>query len=637
MERYEQILALDFETYYDAEFTLKKMSTTEYVRDERFKVQCMATRLFPMEKTTTWVPGDEVEEVLHDIDWSKTALLAHHAHFDGLILSHHYGMHPCYYLCTLSMARPLHGGAIKNDLNSVARHYRAGNKLPDVLGKTKGIRDLPEELLTQLGEYNVQDVDVMLAIYGAMRPEYPRTELDLIHHTVKAYAQPVLQVDKPLAQKCLSNEKRARTRTIHKVRGRVLAAYDKYHRLPEPERILKRLRARDTFAQLLRDEGVDPPTKLSPATGKETYAFAKSDLAFQNLEHHEVPGVRELYAAKLAASSTIGETRPARLLSHADPALPIYLKYGAAHTFRWSGADKMNPQNFPRDGDLRKCIRAPRHHKLVVVDSGQIEARVNAWLAKETTLLDRFRASDRGEDKDPYCYMADEIFGGWNTKADKKRRFVGKVVELGAGYQMGPPKFAYTLRAGLMGPPVDIADEEAERIIYTSYRKNRKAIVEQWATLDRLLQTLAGERWAPKTYKYGPLTFRRNAIDLPNGMTLRYPRLHFPTDPDSGAALEYSNYTYSGENGPTTLFGAKLTENAVQALARIVVAEQALRIADEYRIVLLVHDETVLCVKNRFAKKALHDLTDAMEEPLDWCRDLPVAAEGEISDYYIKP
>ena len=39
------------------------MSTTEYVRDPRFKVQCMAARLLPYELETTWVPGDEVDRV----------------------------------------------------------------------------------------------------------------------------------------------------------------------------------------------------------------------------------------------------------------------------------------------------------------------------------------------------------------------------------------------------------------------------------------------------------------------------------------------------------------------------------------------------------------------------------------------
>lgn len=629
-KRFEHILALDFETYYDREYSLRKLSTTEYIRDPRFKVQCMATRLLPVEEQTTWVPGDEVEEVLRDVDWTKTALLAHHAHFDGLILSHHYGVHPCYYLCTLSMARPLHGGAIRNDLGSVARHYGAGNKLPDVLDKTKGIRDLDPARLEQLGEYCVTDVDIMISVFSQMLPKYPQSELDLIHHTVKAYAQPVLRVDVPLAQRCLANEKRARTRTLNKIRDRVIRATGHAD-------MLKALRSPDVFARLLESEGVESPTKVSVTTGRVTYAFSKADLAFQALKHHKLIGVRALFAAKLAANSATRETLPARLLSHAQPALPIYLNYGKAHTFRWSGGDKLGPQNFPRDGNLRRCLRAPPHHKLVVVDSGQIEARVNAWLAGETELLERFRRSDHGEDKDPYCYMADEIYGGWTTKADKKKRFVGKATELGAGYQMGASMFAHALRAGLMGTRVDITDEEACRIIYDAYRSNRKKIVAQWTTMDGLLKTIAGEKGQTTPHAYGPLMFRHNAIDLPNGMTLRYPRMHFPTDPDSGAALENGNFTYYGETGPTKIYGGKLTENVVQALARIVVAEQALRIAERYDIVLLVHDEIVLCVKNRFAKRALRELTEAMKEPLDWCADLPVAAEGEVSNYYVKP
>src|SRR5690606_5724575 len=52
------------------------------------------------------------------------------------------------------------------------------------------------------------------------------------------------------------------------------------------------LMSNDRFAELLRSLGVEPPTKTSPVTGKVTYAFAKSDPAFLDLQEHEDPAVQ---------------------------------------------------------------------------------------------------------------------------------------------------------------------------------------------------------------------------------------------------------------------------------------------------------------------------------------------------------
>ena len=157
----KQIVGLDFETYYDNDYTLRKMSTTEYVRDPRFKVQSVSLQTHRQKGGKGYGTADSISRAIHDVDWDSTGLLCHHTHFDGLILSHHFGIVPGFYLCTLSMARPIHGGAIKNDLDTVAQHYGVGNKLEDILGKTKGVRDIPPDLLKRLIEYNNVDVDIM--------------------------------------------------------------------------------------------------------------------------------------------------------------------------------------------------------------------------------------------------------------------------------------------------------------------------------------------------------------------------------------------------------------------------------------------------------------------------------------------
>lgn len=614
------VWGLDFETYWDKDYTLKKMSTTEYIRHELFKTQCFSLRN-NRQKKAKYYKGSDAERVFADIDWSECALLAHHAHFDGLILKHHYGHVPAYFYDTLSMARPLHGNAIRNDLDTLSRYYGGSGKLQGVLGETKGVRDWPVALLKEAGAYCGQDVDEMWRIFRCMLEHYPDDELDLIHHTVKCYVDPILNVDIPRAEKEHKREIRRKRALFRKV-----GATDDAGK--------KVLKGRESFAQLLRDAGVEPPKKISKATGKPTYAFAQADLAFQELEHHPEARVRALVAARAAASSNLAETRSARLISHAAPALPIYLNYGRAHTLRWTGGDKNNPQNFPRNGRLRACIIAPKGHSLVVVDSAQIEARVCAWLSGQVDLLEQFRLYDAGDKlADPYkLFAAESIYHVPIHKVSDKQRFLGKVCILGLGYQMGGPKLQYTLAVGMMGPRMLIELSEAYNCV-NAYRGKFTANRDQWAKMQNLLPVL----WKGNDeVEYGPLVFERGRVWLPNELSLLYPNLH-----QKQVEVEGKNGTYIRTewryNENDKIYGGLLTENVVQCLARIIVGQQILQIADRYRLVNVVHDEGIFCVPTRSAKKCLREAEAAFAVPPDWCPDLPVAGEGIISREYVKP
>jgi DNA polymerase len=607
------IVGIDFETYWDKDYTLKKMSTTEYVRHELFKVQCVAIRTNHEDRAQYYAPSD-VHRVLGEFDWSTTAFLAHHAHFDGSILSHHYGIVPRYAYDTLSMARPLHGGKIRNDLDTLSKYYGGRGKIQGVLGETKGIREWSPELLQEAGTYCAQDVDEMWRIFREMLKRYPADELDLIHHTVMCYINPVLVVDKERCKEEHKNEIERKKELFQRV------GLDK-----------KILRKRDYFAQLLRYSGVEPPTKISPANGKLTYAFAQTDLEYQSLSGHPNTRVRDLVAARTAAASNLAETRAARLLLHADPWLPLYLAYGRAHTLRWGGGDKNNPQNYPRDGRLRACITARPGFKLVTIDSAQIEARANAWLAGQLDLLDQFRRYDAGDgDADPYKrFAAENVYRKVVEEITGPERFLGKVCILGLGYQMGPPKFQHTCRVGQMGPPMEINDADSERCVY-AYRDRFPCITGQWDTFRDLIPLL----WGGGTpMAYGPLVFEKGKIWLPNEMFLRYPGLHRRmVEKEDGSVWREWRY-----NGNEKIYGGLLVENVIQCLARIIVAWQLLQLADHWKLVNLVHDEGVFCVPEDHAEACLKEAEEVFCIPPPWCQDMPVAGEGVISQEYRKP
>lgn len=605
------VVTLDFETHYGKDYTLSgKMNTSEYVRDDRFHVHGVAIK--KGNGKTLWYTGRNIALALKEIDWSKTAMVGHNTAFDGFITSEVYGHKPAFYVDTLSMSRATRGHATRHDLDTVAKAFGHGGKVKrDALANTKDKVQLTKDEEAKLGGYAVDDVDDTYRIFWDMYPHVPDDELRLIDITMRMFCDPVLEIDIPRVKAELENELGAKAAALLRSGAQV-----------------DDLMSNDKFARLLQAAGAQLPQKISPSTGKLTYAFAKSDLAFQDLMKNDNDKIRALCEARLKVKSTIGETRANRFLEAGRDGmkLPILLNYSGAHTHRWSGGNKMNLQNLKRGGELRRSILAPKGHVVVVADSAQIEARVLAWLSQQMDIVNAFANKE-----DVYKLMASAIYGIPVEEVTKDQRFIGKICVLGLGYGMGPQKLQQTLKVGNMGPSVDISEDECRRIVQIYRQKNWK-IKAFWKKMDQVItnMTLGIES------KEGPLEVGKGFIRLPNGMFLQYFGLH-GTAEITRDDLVMTETTYLTRTGRTKLYGGLLTENVVQALSRVIIAEQMLKIHDAgYRIVTMAHDEIVIVAKKKDAEKALDFMIKTMSTPPDWAPGLPLAAEGSYDTSYSK-
>ena len=390
------IVTIDYETYFDQEYTLSKsMNTSEYVRDERFEAYLVGIKVGNGPTQIYTEAG--VIPALKQIDWSKHAFLAHNTQFDGLVTVEALGINPPgLWLDTLAMARACLPHVKNHKLDTVAKYFGlAGKVKASALQNMKGVRNYTPEMLAACGEYCIDDVDMCYDIFWKMYDAIPDKELRLIHETTRMFCQGQALVDVDRVRTELSRELAHKAQALNKVG------------LP-----ISTLMSNDSLADAIRQRGIEPPTKISPTTGKETYAFAKSDLEFQALA--DDPRVADLVAARLAVKSTLGETRAGRFINAGTTGkLPVALNYFGARTGRWSGGNKMNLQNLPRGSELRRSIIAPPGHKIVVCDSSQIEARVLAWLAGQESLLEQFRNK-----ADIYSAFASIVYG---RPVDRKR------------------------------------------------------------------------------------------------------------------------------------------------------------------------------------------------------------------------
>ena len=604
-----RILTIDFETYYSSAFSLTKMTTEEYVRHPDFEVIGVAVQEDGGEPV--WFSGDAqaTYQFLRGYDWANALALAHNAPFDGAILTWKFGIKPKGWLDTLSMGRALHGTEVGGSLAALTHYYDLGEKGTEVL-KALGLRrqDFAPDALAQYGEYCKNDVTLTWKLFGAMAPNFPPEELRLIDLTVQMFSDPVLQLD-------------ARTLHVHLMmvqqrKAELLANFDKDTLMSNPQ-----------FANLLRTYGVEPPTKISPTTGKQTYAFSKTDEAFKELLEHEDTQVQALVAARLGTKSTIEETRTERFLGIAERGtLPVPLRYYAAHTGRWGGDDKLNLQNLPRNSPLKSAILPPTGYVFLDSDSSQIEARTLAWLSGQEDLVEAF---DRGEDV--YKIMASAIYGKDVAQINKDERFVGKTTILGAGYGMGASKFQKQLK----NFGVELELDETKRIIDT-YRQTYPAIPQLWKDAHSVLDAITTDQSAEFGRNGIMKVEGKKGIRLPNGLYLKYPNLRF-TETESNGRLK-TEYVYDSKRGkqtvPNRIYGGKVIENVCQALARIVIGKQMLLVAKKYRVVMTVHDAIGCIVPKAEAERAKEYVELCMRLRPEWAPELPLNFEAGYGATY---
>lgn len=523
----DALVHLDFETFHSADYSLSKMTNEAYVRDPRFEVLGVAVRVGRGERL--WLEEWDFAAWARSFDWSRVALDAHHTQFDGFILGGRYGIQPGFLCCTLSMARALHSGEAL-DLDSLGQRYGLGGKVEGGLAEVKGKRrsDLTQAQWRAFGEYAKQDVYLGSELFYAMRPKLPPAELWLIDTTVRMFTDPVFEGDKAVLDAALADEKKKKAETIARIvewagkpapeppppagtspTDAAFLAKRKAARVarsrkppPTPEEIAKKVLGSNTkLAALLVSLGEHPPTKYNDK-GETIYAFAKDDPGMQELLESPREEIRLIAEARISVKSNVDETRITRMVGMASRGrMAAYLKFCGAHTHRWAGGDKTNWQNFRRGGQLRAAILAAPGWTMAVVDSGQIEARVAAWFAKESGLLASFQRNDAKtlvydaafaervrelgheptkdeakaigralalagvETGDFYSDEGSKFFLMRVSKSETPtERQLSKNMILGLGFSMGWATFATNLLAGMLGSePVQFTAVEATK------------------------------------------------------------------------------------------------------------------------------------------------------------------------------
>ena len=375
-ERPMDIYCLDFETYYDKQFSLSKLTYDEYINDDRFEV--IGVGIQRNNEPPQWFSGSKQDTYnwLSQFELHNHAVLMHNAMFDASILAFHFGICPKIILDTLAMARASHGTTVGNSLKRLAEYYEVGVKGEEVFNFVGYKREnFSKAELDSYAAYCMQDVNLTKQIFDLMKPEFKQSELKLIDMTIRMYTEPQFMYDRDFLTQHLEKVKRDRENIVSQIVRRIEFAeegvfypddslLDVMGPATEQQRLtaLENLRSNPKFARLLQLFGETPPMKISPTTGKPTFALAKTDEGMKQLLEHPRPIIQALAAARLGVKSSLEETRTQRLIDTGDRNcgyLPIGLNYYGARTGRWSA-----------------CVVADTQLTVYDVQKGVIEKRI---------------------------------------------------------------------------------------------------------------------------------------------------------------------------------------------------------------------------------------------------------------------
>lgn len=648
------VVTVDLETYWDDKYTLTKMTMLEYVQHPLFKAQGISIRIdYPSEgrygEQKYYRDVAEAAEMLRSLD--KWVMVGQNTKFDGYILHYHYNVHATVYADTRSMSKglwPFESASLKN---LVVRLWPDNPTMRkgDELINSKGVREWSEELHKTVGEvYCNQDTYLTAEAFWAMLDMYPTEELEIIHITTRMVCIPTVRTDHSLLHEAINEEKAERARLLEFALAQVNEAVaDKglSYWNPDAKEAAKRkpldkmlFSSRNRYIKLLREiYDVDIPMKEKVRPDGSTYmteALAKNDPECIELQER-YPELDWLFEAREQFASSQSMSRAQRMIDVSKKEkgfeIPIPLNYYEAHTGRYTGGEKINMQNLGRGSKHRLALLAPETFVMHVADSSNVEARTNAGFAGQEELLEAFR-----DKRDVYSEFAAKAFDKpVNKKDNPTERGAGKVCVLGLGYGMGAPTLKRTFASGPMGmEPTNFPIDLCRQMVYL-YRSDNYMIAQSWKTANQYLEVMCGMT-ENDSYEWGPLMILKERIRLPNGMYLNYPKLHFSS--------HYDSFVYWNGKFWKRIYGGALIENIIQALARIIVMGQCVRIdrlLQQYGgwIVMQVHDENIGIAKDLGEEKndeLFAKINQLMCIPPAWMPHLPLDSEGGWAVNYSK-
>ena len=578
-----QVVAVDFESVYDTEYSVTKLGYHAYVHDARFNAYLVS---FWGENGWHWVghPKNAPWEKINGATW-----LSHNAQFDRAVFFRlqatgviPVSIAPGEWHCTSALSVYL---AAPRNLAGAAREL-VGMHL-DKNTRTKACGDDMQSLFGQSPEmlaYALKDAEACCRIWMEHGDKWPVGERRISAQTIRS-GERGIQIDGSYVLASIELLKRPLADAASRI------PWAKFAPPTSPKELAKACRA----------VGINPPA----STAEDSSEFD---------EWQEKYGARFPWIAAMQTYRRVNRKlkilQAALIRCRAGYEMTFSLKYFGGFTGRWSGDTGFNIQNLNKekdfDVDVRRMLIPREGCVFVICDLAQIEPRCLAYLSGNWALLERIAGGESIYEAHARGTMG---WKGGSLKKENPRLYgLGKARVLGLGYQCAAAKFVTVAR--IMGG-IEITLAEAEKTV-ADFRRSNPLITGLWAKLER--EFVSRQRGT-------------HFLKLPSGRYLRY----FAVDAESMTAA-------NERGGPRyNFYGGKLVENLIQGTARDVFAEGLLRVEDAgFPVLFHVHDEVIVEVPIAEAEVAKTEIERLMSICPSWLEGCPLGAEAVIATHYLK-
>lgn len=604
--RVEDCVFVDFETLTTGDLSLKKMSTSQYLVDPRFDVLCVAIAVGRGD-VHVYIKGaspranlEQARAVLIEAAEAGRTFVAHNVGFDGLLCKLRWGINFSTYFDTTGYARFL---GIQAGLANTAAFF-GQNKLEAPPFSEASLRD--PTLRKKMERYCATDVALARFIFrrAITDEQYPDAEFVINSMTAAANLRG-LRVD--LDQAAAFAAELAALRAAALTEFASSFDFDTSD-LSKTRRVLAALEGRWGIKLTSLDKR-DPTRADAIAHVPEAQRFLALRQRLQTLRK------------AVQSASAYAKIPGGRIYN--------FVHYYGAHTGRFTAggrdASKLNIHTLFKTKNSAKIPELGRERTLIVPSEGislraadlsNIEARVVAWAAEETSLLEQFATPG----SDVYIWFAQPIFPGVTIVKGGENdhlRQLGKEAVLGLGFGMGLNKFLERVRAAVPGVDAELVKTmfEAYQAMFPRIRATRYALHRRFAdAVDRHLASSAGPfaiRLSCEPTAGGPTV----VVGLPTGRALFYRSVLAvdelgPRGPQRAywyapSATCHQTIRSRGRGQGKRRFAdgqirARVTpqvliENVVQAIARDLMAHQAMQLEREgLRVAFHAHDEVVV-------------------------------------------
>ena len=598
----DDIIAIDFETYYDKEYSLKKLSTYNYIYDERFDPYLVSA--YSKDFSFVGPPSK--------LDWqciNGKVVVMHNASFDELVMQRLMELDvipetvkPAQVLCTADMVAYL---GCRRDLKTAAR---------ELLG-----RDMSKAVRSNMLGKNYRD-----AVAAGMEDELLKYGLD---DSINTYDLAVKYINTwPENERRLSNLNRAAGLKGFMIDEPMVDAAIKTlrNKLQETEDALPWVEAegkKPTSPHAIRAQGRKEGIEVPASLAKDSLEV----IAWQEKYEDKFPWVKAISEYR-SINTLLKRVESIKAGIRPDGTMPYQLKYCGASTGRFSGGGegggKFNMQNMPRDEmfgvNLRHMFKSRPGKKFVLADFSQIEARILLWAVQDWEFLDLINTHGN-----IYIAYAAKAWGR-EIKRGTNDYQLAKASVLLLGYHGGWKRFQDT--AAKAPYFLKLSDEEALDAV-TTYRTQTPLVVNHWKEHQQWLNfsTTAGDAF--------------HGVELKSGRILKY---HNPRNEwlyDDRFKKNMMETTVNCELGGhrTRLHAGILTNNEIQAMARDVLRDAWLALDDAgYDVLLTVHDELDIEIDEDMAEEHAPKIIELMKTSSPWAIGCPLDAEVTISKTYCK-